>query len=252
MKICSSNYRRAFSHLNELALFWYYLFNGSRRNVRGSNNLLLVDQQALSLTLKNVSFKITGNENTVVIEKGARISNTRITISGSRNKLVIGEGCNIGHLSTSSLWIEDHDCQMFIGKGTTIGGATIGVSEPYSKVTIGNDCMFAHGIDIRCGDSHSIIDLSSNQRINFPKDVHIGSHVWIARNAQVLKGVTIGENSVIGTGSVVTKDVPPNSIVAGVPARVLRTGVTWAREKIYREAVTSHDEPETAISLPIN
>ena len=58
--------------------------------------------------------------------------------------------------------------------------------------------------------------------------VKIGKHVWIGARSIILKGVTIGDNAIIGTGSIVTKDVPPNTIAAGVPAQILRstTGFT--------------------------
>ena len=55
----------------------------------------------------------------------------------------------------------------------------------------------------------------------------IGDHVWIGMNVIVLKGVTIGEGSIVAAGSVVNKDVPPHCLVAGVPAKVVKTDVTW-------------------------
>ncbi len=56
----------------------------------------------------------------------------------------------------------------------------------------------------------------------YSKDVVIGSHVWIGGRVTILKGVTIGDNSIVGAGSVVTKDVPENAIVAGNPAKVIK------------------------------
>jgi len=55
----------------------------------------------------------------------------------------------------------------------------------------------------------------------------IGDHVWIGMNVTVLKGVTIGDGAVVAAGSMVTKDVPPHSLVAGVPAKVVKTDVEW-------------------------
>ena len=55
----------------------------------------------------------------------------------------------------------------------------------------------------------------------------IGDNVWIGMGAMILKGVTIGEGSIIAAGAVVTKDVAPNTIVAGVPAKEIRKDVTW-------------------------
>jgi acetyltransferase-like isoleucine patch superfamily enzyme len=54
------------------------------------------------------------------------------------------------------------------------------------------------------------------------RDVNVGHNVWIGYGACVLRGVTVGDNSVIGTNSVVTKDVPENAVVGGVPARIIR------------------------------
>ncbi|MBD0304315.1 MAG: hypothetical protein ICV85_19810 [Tolypothrix sp. T3-bin4] len=93
--------------------------------------------------------------------------------------------------------------------------------------------MLAYDIDIRCGDSHSIIDLSTGKRVNYAKDIKINDHVWIAAHIQILKGVTVGSNSVIATGAVVTKDIPSNSIAAGVPAKVVKTNINWERQRLY-------------------
>ena len=57
---------------------------------------------------------------------------------------------------------------------------------------------------------------------NLPSPVHIGRNVWIGSHATILPGVSIGDNAVVAAGAVVTKDVEPNSIVGGVPAKVLR------------------------------
>ena len=66
-------------------------------------------------------------------------------------------------------------------------------------------------------------DLEPSRRQNLiPAPIHIGKNVWIGSNATVLQGVTVGENSVIAAGAVVTKDVPANSIVGGVPAKLIK------------------------------
>ena len=93
--------------------------------------------------------------------------------------------------------------------------------------------MFSSLIEFRTGDSHSIIDVVSKKRINYAQDVIIGNHVWIGAHSKILKGVTIGDNSIIGTNSLVTKNILKNSIAAGIPAKVLKSNVDWLRARIY-------------------
>ncbi len=90
------------------------------------------------------------------------------------------------------------------------------------KVTIGEGVIIAPGVTIRDSDAHSIKGSET------AKEVEIGNHVWIGTNAIILKGVKIGDNSVIAAGAVVTKDVPKNSLVAGVPAKVIKKNIEWS------------------------
>jgi len=93
------------------------------------------------------------------------------------------------------------------------------------KITIGNDCIIAMGVIIRDNDggSHKIL----SPEYQNCKPITIGNHVWIGENVIILKGVTIGEGCVIAAGSLVTKDIPPYSLVMGSPAKVVRTNIQW-------------------------
>lgn len=90
-------------------------------------------------------------------------------------------------------------------------------------VTIGHHVNLAQGITVTALN-HNFMD--SNKRIDeqgvSTKPVTIGNDIWIGANAVILAGVTIGNHSVIAAGAVVTKDVPPHSLVAGVPAKVIK------------------------------
>ncbi len=89
---------------------------------------------------------------------------------------------------------------------------------------IGNDVLFASGVALVGGD-HKVDDLSVPIRLSGRdtiKTIVIGNNVWIGHGAIVMHGVTIGEGAIIAAGSVVTRDVPPNAIYGGNPAKLIR------------------------------
>jgi len=178
--------------------------------------------------LNNCRFDIKGNNNKIVIKKSSSINNVLFFISGDNHLIEIDQNCYIGG---GELWMEDNNCAIIIHYGTTIESAHLAVTEPYSKIEIYDDCMLANNIEIRTGDSHSIIDANTGQKINPAKNVILQSHVWVGAHVKILKGVTISSNSVIGTSSVVTNSIPGNCIAAGIPAKVIKTGINWKRER---------------------
>jgi acetyltransferase-like isoleucine patch superfamily enzyme len=89
-----------------------------------------------------------------------------------------------------------------------------------NSITIGDDCMIAGKAYITDSDWHGVYDRVTSMGNTAP--VTIGNNVWIGDSVIVCKGVSIGDNSVIGASSVVTKDIPKNSIAAGNPAKVVR------------------------------
>ena len=189
------------------------------------------DNQILnSGVIKNVKFDIEGNNNSIVIGKNTRITNALFFIRGNNHLVHIGEECFYGG---GEIWIEDNNCSLIIHDCTTVERAHLAVTEPFSKIEIHKDCMLSNFVEIRTGDSHSILDIATGKRINKAKDVIIEEHVWIGAHAKILKGVTIKKNSVVGTASVVTGDIPENSIASGIPARVIRDGINWDRTRLY-------------------
>ena len=89
-------------------------------------------------------------------------------------------------------------------------------------VTIGDDCFLGPNVSIYTA-CHSTDPQERNTRREWAKPVSIGNNVWIGGAVTILPGVTIGDNCTIGAGSVVTHDIPANSIAAGNPAKVIRT-----------------------------
>ena len=134
--------------------------------------------------------------------------------------LVIGDNVTIhGSSLFSAAKVFDHPT-LTIGNNSHLGfgvGITIGCD-----VVIGNDVLIGNGVNLVTYDAHS----SKPELRHLPapketsKSIVIKDNVWIGARSTILKGVTIGEGSVVATGSVVTSKVPPNSLVIGNPARV--------------------------------
>lgn len=155
----------------------------------------------------------------------------------SRKYLEIGSDCII----SGNYIFESSEGYIEIGNHTYIGGSTF-ISR--SRISIGSNVTIAWGCTVYDHDSHSLDyklrrkDIDDELRdirngVNFiqnkdwgcvnSKPIRICDDAWIGMNCIILKGVTIGEGAIVGAGSVVTKDVPAWTLVAGNPARVIKS-----------------------------
>ncbi len=110
-----------------------------------------------------------------------------------------------------------------IGSYLYINGGILSAS-PNGKITIGEYVIIADNVHIRTR-THNYLDKKNPIKMQggIEKDIIIGNNVWIGFGAQLMSGVTIADNSIIAAGAVVTKDVPSNTIVGGVPAKIIKS-----------------------------
>ena len=104
------------------------------------------------------------------------------------------------------------------------------VIDCFDSISIGHHVVISERVVFRDSDNHVIKDVKGMEleKPVVTAPIVIGDHVWIGMNVIVLKGVTIGEGAIVAAGSVVTKDVPSHCLVAVVPAKVVKTDVTWS------------------------
>lgn len=156
----------------------------------------------------------------------------RIESSSGQIGIVLGNsGTGIEFLSNSSgiyniiAW---RSSVISIGAKTTSNGTRIYADN--SEIRIGEDCMFSDAILIQGSDQHAIVDIPTRHIINRHRRViAIERHVWLGRGSTIMPDVTIGPGAIIGTASLVSKNIPGFVAAAGVPARVVREETTWAR-----------------------
>ena len=123
------------------------------------------------------------------------------------------------------------DCTVRIGKRLNVTGNFSVVTEDGCTVEVGDNCLFADKATIRAYDHHPIFDLDTRERINFARDVSIGSDVWLGYGVQLMGGARVGHGSVVGTMSIVTASNPigDHCLAVGQPATVKRERIAWAK-----------------------
>ncbi len=145
---------------------------------------------------------------------------------GSDCSIDIAENCTL-----HNLFIHCGDrVRIRVGRDSGFSGHCRLLAHEPGSISIGNGCLFGGDVDISVSDMHSIVEVSSGRRLNPPADVEIDDRVWVGQRSLLLKGTTIGVGTVVGAGAVVTSTLPGNSLCVGVPARVVRSGISWHHE----------------------
>ncbi len=171
---------------------------------------------------------------------------TRIELR-EKARMILNQNLILGYKQVKSshmetrLLIEENSCMEIRGNFTAYAGSYIRVVKGghltleggfinegcqitcASHTTLGKGCTIGRDVVIRDYDGHTI-DLPGYE---IAKPIHIGEHVWIGNRAIILKGVTIGDGAIVAAGALVTGDVPAHTIVAGIPARIIKENINW-------------------------
>ncbi len=160
--------------------------------------------------------------------KNTKVSGV-IEIRQNGGKIIIGDDC----LIEGNLYTETSKSKIEIGGNVYIGGGTI--LDSACEICIEDDVLISYACIIQDSDNHSLrysvrkVDTSDwknnrshNWEVTNKKPIKISKGAWLGARVIILKGVTIGEGAIVGAGSVVAKNVPDWTIVAGNPAKIIR------------------------------
>ena len=182
--------------LRKLVYMWRNIRN-KHSYISGSNNKI----KNRGGQKVNSRIQVSGNGNTVVIEKDAMLRRSRIRIIGNNNFVRLKSN---SYISGAELWVENDGCQIVVGERTFIGHHShLACTENDSKMIIGDDCMISSYVQVRTGEG-----------------------------AKILKGVVLEGDDVVATGAIVTKSFQKNLLIAGVPGKIIKDNITWDKERI--------------------
>ena len=159
-----------------------------------------------------------------MIGKNSRVYYRSRIINKVKRGVQIGQSTILGRSSIgyhtgmpfyTTILNDGNSSHITIGDNCRINGAYIHAKD---FIEIGNNCVMAAGITIIDSNAHQVNSLDRTKGQDTPKGIKIGNNVWIGLNAIILKGTEIGDNCVVGAGSVVKGVFAPNSIIQGNPA----------------------------------
>ncbi len=204
--------------------------NKNSKNKRESNNKIIYSIKRFILKSK---FK-----NKIQFERNLRIVGTMPYLKIPQNgKIQIGKNVILNSdsknsnttLTTRVKFVTGYSGKITIGDNCDLNGTCF---VAYDEIEIGNNCQFASSSIISDTDFHPVNPIHRLSQMNgeqYPyesvqkKKITIGNNVWVGWGTTILKGVTIGDNSIIAAGSIVVSNIPQNSIAAGNPAKVVKT-----------------------------
>ena len=176
---------------------------------------------------KDIRVKFTGRNNVLRVAAQQKIAQLYVDFDCDNGLVEIGSSSGVPALR-AAIRVGD-GCTVTIGRNVSTTTTVAMSTAEGSSITIGDDCMIASDIQIRADDGHPIFDVRSGKRVNVSRSIVIGNHVWLGLGSCVLGGATIGDGTVVGMRSVVTRALPNNVVAAGSPAKVVKRDIAWER-----------------------
>lgn len=170
--------------------------------VSGAENVLAAG--FLSATPSGVSVRIAGDRNLIFFGPKSRLSGVEFDIEGNGNLI-------------------------YFGALTSAGRTVVRLRGDGRSVVVGDRCMLSFGIFFGEMNGVDLYEIESGRRLWAQGDIHVGDHVWIGRNVALKPGTSVAGDTVVGQSAGLSGAYPPNVILAGDPARVIRSEVTWGR-----------------------
>lgn len=180
----------------------------------------------LNATAKKCNIRVEGKNNEVIIR--STLCSCNIYIVGENNKLIIDSECSF---NDSRFIINGSNNNITILHETTANNLMAVCMGKSNHIHIGRGCMFADNVELWSSDTHPIRD-ENGSLLNPSKPITIKDHVWIGKHTKILKGVTIGENAIIGMNALVCKNIQGHTLNVGSPTRCIKQGVYWERNFI--------------------
>lgn len=233
------------NHINNIYIYRFCSYSWyGRLFIRTIKYFISRDLLRIKLKIRNkgsirISKSIIGHNNILELMDNACLDGVSIIIQGSNNRIQIGKRTVIG--KNCKILLYGNNLRLIIGNDCTFShDDELLVQEDNSNIIIGNGCMFSHDINIRTSDAHPIYKLNTMERSNKANDIIIHDNVWISAYAIIQKGSEIGDGCIIGTCAITNKKImcvdngkedklATNCIIAGMPAKIVKTGVEWKR-----------------------
>lgn len=206
------------------------IFDTHETNLSETNKIYLIDEHGKKTQINNIAgldIRFMGTNSIVEIEA---------------NPLPVFKNCCIKCYDNSFVHINSSKFEfknlyvyltgrLIIGKDFSVNGAHFVITKkPEQTLKIGDNCMFSRGILIRTSDAHSLYHNEKKELLNPDSDIEIGNHVWVGQDVTILKNTKIGNNCVIGAGSLVNKNfIENNVVIAGNPAKIVKYDINWDR-----------------------